>query len=474
MALATDLVVIKLRYSLRNKLAVSYLLVALVTVSLIILLSNLFLDQQFKVYVQQNQAERNQQIVASIRQQYQDGQWNTAAIENIGVDALGNGLIVRVKDDAGAVLWDARTHNNGMCQHIIAQMSDLMSSRYPNMVGGYAEKTYPVILDSETVGQVVVGFYGPFYLTDADVAFIDTLNRLIIGVGIFCMLLAFVLGSIIARQLSMPISRTVAAAQMISQGYYGGRIEEKSNTKEISQLTSAVNDLAENLQNQESLRKRLTGDVAHELRTPLATLQSHMEAMIDGIWIPDKSRLSSCHEEIMRLNRMVGDLELLSRYENENLVLQRSEFDLYGLASHLIRNFENDLAQKKVAIQLSGEKKMLWADRDKISQVLINLIANALKYTPTGGLIAVSIDSDRDGTKLSIEDTGIGIAPEDLPFIFERFYRVDHSRNRGTGGSGIGLTIVKAIVEAHGGNIQVASVLGQGSKFIVQLPNQVV
>ena len=473
MVLATDLVVIKLRYSLRNKLSVSYLLVALVTVFLIVILTNLFLDQQFKVYVQQNQAQRNQQIVASIRQQYQHGQWNVAAVGNIGVDALGNGLIVRVKDAAGTTLWDARTHNNGQCQHIIAQMSELMGSRYPDMDGGYAEKIFPVILGGETVGQVVIGFYGPFYLTDADVIFIDTLNRLIIGIGIFCMLLAFGLGSIIARQLSLPMSRAVKAAQMIAQGRYDCRVDDQSGTREIGQLTSAVNELAENLQAQESLRKRLTGDVAHELRTPLATLQSHMEAMIDGIWAPDKERLTSCHEEILRLNRMVGDLELLSRYENENLILQRSSFDLTELARHLLRNFAGDLAQKKITSQLVGDEKIIWADRDKLSQVLINLIANALKYTTDGGQIMVSIDGDREETTLSVKDNGIGMAAADLAHIFERFYRVDQSRSRGTGGSGIGLTIVKAIVEAHGGRITVASVPGQGTEFTVQLPNQV-
>jgi len=259
---------------------------------------------------------------------------------------------------------------------------------------------------------------------------------------------------------------------MISRGYYGSRIEEKSGTKEIAQLTETINNLAETLENQENLRKRLTADVAHELRTPLATLQSHIEAMIDGIWEPDAERLKSCHEEIMRISRLVGDLEKLAKYESENLVLIKTDFDISELIRHIMKNFENNFANKGIEIKFTGRKEVVTADRDKISQVIVNLLSNALKYTQNAGTVQVTVNGTHDAVEIKVKDTGIGIPPEDLPHIFERFYRADKSRNRLTGGAGIGLTITKAIIDAHGGSINVTSRVGEGTEFIVSLPKK--
>lgn len=276
-----------------------------------------------------------------------------------------------------------------------------------------------------------------------------------------------------AKRLSTPITRVINTAQMISKGYFGDRATEKSTTTEISQLTTTINDLADTLEKQGILRKRLTADVAHELRTPLATLQSHMEAMIDGIWKPETERLKSCHEEIMRISRMVGDLEKLARYESENLILNKSEFDLSELIQHIIKNFESDFLNKNIEINFYGEEEVIVADRDKISQVIVNLVSNALKYTSSGGSVEVSVKGAEDITEVCVKDNGPGIPSEDLPYIFERFYRADKSRNRMTGGSGIGLTITKAIVEAHKGKIAVQSVKDEGSEFVVSLPKKI-
>jgi two-component system, OmpR family, sensor histidine kinase BaeS len=218
------------------------------------------------------------------------------------------------------------------------------------------------------------------------------------------------------------------------------------------------------------LRKRLTADVAHELRTPLATLQSHMEAMIDGIWEPDTERLESCHEEILRIGRMVGDLEKLARFESENLVLNREPFDMAELVKRIIINFESDFRNKRVKIDFHGTEQIVTLDKDKISQVVVNLVSNALKYTCEGGDVKVGIRDIGDMIRLTVQDTGIGISEEDLPCIFERFYRADKSRNRLGGGSGIGLAITKAIVEAHTGTIKVTSRLGEGTEFVLELP----
>lgn len=460
-----------MKYSLRTKLSLSYLSVALVCVFIISIFTNMFLEKHFKDYVIDNQERKNKEVVSLITQQYKtENGWDTGVIESIGINALEQGMIIRVTDARGRTIWDATEHNNGMCQQMIEHMAQNMSSRYPNWKGGYVENGYPVNHEAENVGMVEIGYYGPYFFNDNDLAFITALNNLLLIVGIFSLFLSLLLGALMARRLTLPISSVISTAQMISKGYFGDRAMVRSGTKEISQLTETVNNLAETLEKQEALRKKLTADIAHELRTPLATLQSHMEAMIDGIWEPDAERLKSCHEEILRLKRMVGDLERLAKYESENILLNRTRFDVSELIMQLIRNFEADFRNKGVKLEYSGHEEMISADRDKIGQVFVNLLSNALKYTPEGGKVEVSVKRESISTIISFKDNGYGIPQEDLPFIFERFYRADKSRNRMTGGAGIGLTIAKAIVDAHHGSINVKSIVNEGSEFVVSLP----
>jgi signal transduction histidine kinase len=295
-----------------------------------------------------------------------------------------------------------------------------------------------------------------------------------VAVGLLSLILALVFGYIIAKTISTPISRVINTAEMISKGRYDDRSSEISNIREIAQLTCTVNNLAESLEKQEKLRKRLTADVAHELRTPLATLQSHIEAMIDGIWEVDTKRLNSLQEEITRLGRMVGDLEKLTKFESENMTLDKSEFDIFELIKSILINFEGDYSNKDIEVSLNGGAVSVFADRDKISQVIINLVSNAIKYTNRGGNIHFTIDDNEGNAVVSISDTGIGISQEDQQHIFERFYRADTSRSRHTGGSGIGLTIAKTIIEAHKGTISVESYIGKGTRFTIRLPKRVI
>lgn len=307
-------------------------------------------------------------------------------------------------------------------------------------------------------------------MSDNDLAFINTLNKILIGVGVFSVILSLVLGGIMARMLSLPIARVISSAQSIARGYFSDRITEESSTEEICQLTSTINNLAQTLEKQEALRKKMGADVAHELRTPLATLQSHMEAMIDGIWEPDADRLKSCYEEIIRINKMVGDLEKLAKYESESLVLNKTVFDMTELIRRIICNFEPEFKNNGIDIAFEGKAEEIFADRDKMSQVIINLVSNALKYTQTGGMVGISVESKEDMLEIRVKDNGQGIPEEDLPFVFERLYRADKSRNRLTGGAGIGLTIAKTIVEAHDGNIEVYSKVNEGTEFLITLP----
>lgn len=461
-----------MKYSLRTKLSISYIFVILLLVSLIFLFTNVFLEKHFQNYVIMQQEERNHEVVALITQQYKgDNKWAEDVIEDIGINALENGIIIKVKDLKGDIIWDAEVHNSGMCADMLAHMARNMESRYRNFNGKYVESPYSILKDSNEVGIVEIGYYGPFYLSDSDLDFINSINKMLVGIGLFSLLIAIGFGTIMARRLSNPISKVIKATQVIAKGDYGDRIEEESSTKEIGQMTSAINNLAETLEKQEALRKRMSSDVAHEFRTPIATLQSHLEAMIDGIWEIDTQRLKSCHEEVVRIGRMVGDLEKLAKYEGENLVVNKEAFDISELIQNIVHNFESDFKAKGIELKFVSEKQIVTADRDKISQIVVNLLSNALKYTPEGGMVVVELIGLDKGIKLIVRDNGIGISHEDLPYIFERFYRADRSRNRNTGGSGIGLTIVKSLVDAHKGKIEVMSEIGKGTEFIIFLPS---
>ncbi|MGE5543724.1 MAG: sensor histidine kinase [Bacillota bacterium] len=461
-----------MKLKLKTRLSLYYVLLALFMVSLLSVLTNVFLERQFRDYITKQQRARNQEIVNLISQQFDiyENRWNSTTIEDIGINALEQGLIVKVADKAGNTIWDATVHNEGLCAQMIEHMSQNMISRYPNFEGDYVVDEYPLERDSILIGTVKIGYYGPFYFTDNDLAFINTLNKILAIVGLFSLMLALLVGTITARRFSYPISQAVNTAREIGRGRYNSRILNVSNTIEIDELTTTINELAEGLGKQEKLRRRLTTDVAHELRTPLATLQSHIEAMIDGIWEPDTDRLKSCHEETMRISRMVGDLEKLAHYESENLKLNKERFDLAELVRQIVTNFEADFVNKNILVELQGNVTPLTADRDKISQVIVNLLSNALKYTPAGGKIDILVNRDKNQVVLKVKNTGIGIAPEDLPHIFERFYRADQSRNRETGGAGVGLAIVKAIVNAHGGMVSAHSVMNEGTTFTVILP----
>jgi len=462
-----------MKLSLRVKLSVAFVAVTLLLFLLVGVLANLLLERQFKQYVISNQEKMINDTISLISARYNNwgGKWDVDGVETIGMNALANGLILQIKGADGSLIWDARTHNGGMCAALLKNMAENMRSYSAGFKGGYTEKNYPLKdAGGAAVGTATVGYYGPYFYTDADLNFIATLNRLLLWAAAVSALAALAFGVFMARRLTRPIRNVVHTTKRIADGDFDGRVAQRSGTTEIDELADSVNTLAQTLGEQDTLRKRLTADVAHELRTPLATLQSHLEAMLDGVWQPSAERLESCHEETVRLSRLVGDLENLSAYEAEGLKLVYAEFDVSALLQRIVTNFENPYRSKGVRLEFAPGEHRIQADEDKLSQVFVNLLSNALKYTPSGGAVSVCVIEAGDLIEIRVSDTGIGIAEEDLKNIFERFYRSDKSRSRATGGSGIGLTIARAIVEAHHGSIEVNSEPGKGSEFVVTLP----
>ncbi len=274
------------------------------------------------------------------------------------------------------------------------------------------------------------------------------------------------------RRILGPIQAMQRASQQIAQGDYHVRIEPPTQD-ELGALAHSLNQMAEALERTEHRRMELLGDVAHELRTPLSSLKSSLEALVDGLLPNEPATFLSLEREVSRMQRLVYDLEELSRAEAGQLRLELRSSSLDELIGTVTERLRPQFEDKGVtlSLQLPPALPRVYADANRSIQVLLNLLGNALQYTPPGGQVALRAWCERGAALISIHDTGIGIGGEQLPHLFERFYRVDKSRARAGGGSGIGLTIAKHLVEAQGGRIWASSPgLGQGSTFTFTLP----
>lgn len=303
-------------------------------------------------------------------------------------------------------------------------------------------------------------------------SFMDSLNEIMLVAVAAAMMAAFVMSLFVSQRIVEPVRQMRFASQRIAQGDYHKRVQIGSQD-ELGDLASAFNQMAQDLEHTDQRRLELIGNVAHELRTPLGSLQAMMEGLIDGVLPGEPATYVNIQSELDRLQRLVQDLQELSRVEARQLVLDRKPVQIASLIESAAARLRPQFDDKNVGLELSLDHNLpdIAADPDRIVQVIVNLLGNALQYTPAGGMVAVSAKTAAHEIVVTVADTGIGIAPEHLPHLFERFYRVDKSRSRTGGGSGIGLTIARHLVEAHGGTMQVSSPgPGQGSTFTFTLP----
>lgn len=287
-------------------------------------------------------------------------------------------------------------------------------------------------------------------------------------------MLAFLLSLLLARRIVVPIERLMSVVQKMQQGNLSQRIDKPSGT-EVGKLAEAFNVMADRLERGQTLRRNMVADVAHELRTPLHDILGYLEMLHDGIVQPTPEIVADIHEEASQLKRLVDDLQQLAVVESSQLLLERRPVSIAALLRQTAAIARPRLDEKNVAVAILASPDLpdVEVDEGRISQVLRNLVNNAITFTPRGGRITLSAERVRESEsyiEVSVKDTGIGIPSDDLPLIFERFYRADKSRSRSTGGAGLGLTIVRQLVEAHGGNISVESKAGAGACFRFTLP----
>lgn len=459
-------------HSLRTIIAVRFAMIVLIAVFLISVLSNVLINRQFEKYMEKQQNTQAKELAQNLSYQYSNanGEWNLDYIYGLGMYALNEGFIIKLYDNNKKVLWDAENHDMTLCHQMMSTIELRMKENRPEVNGDFVTHRFHLEQDQEVIGYLDVSYYTPYNMSENDFQFITELNRILIAVGVVSLVGAVFMGIIFASTITDPIAKTVGITKQISAGDYKIRFKGGVKTRELYDLVQAVNQMAASLDEKETLHKRLTSDVAHELRTPLANVSSYLEAIIEGVWDPTPKRLQSCYDELERISKLVSDLEQLRQAENENLNLKKKEVDLYELSETVVKNFETKISEKKLECTVSGTHTVAKVDRSKIQQVLTNLLSNAIKYSGEEGNIYIKIKDLEQLAVICVEDQGIGIAKEDQKLIFERFYRTDQSRNRKTGGAGIGLTIVKTIVEAHGGKITVESEEGHGSRFMITLP----
>lgn len=309
---------------------------------------------------------------------------------------------------------------------------------------------------------------------EAEQAFLDSIHRSLYWVGGAILLAGLFASFVLARSITVPLRKLGAALAVLEEGKYGGTVDVDSRS-EIGVLAGGFNRMSRSLAEQHALRRRLLADVAHELRTPLTVIRGNLEGMLENVIERSDENLNSLREETEYLGRIVKDLRDLSLADAGQLILEKAETDTGQLILRVAGMLEPLAAERNITLKTElAPAPFLQLDSRRISQILYNLLTNAIRYSPDSGEVHIlSHVVWRDGRNwlcIEVLDHGCGIAPEDLPFVFEHFYRADKARDKKSGGSGIGLAIVKRLTEIHGGFVEVHSEPGQGSRFVLYLP----
>lgn len=336
------------------------------------------------------------------------------------------------------------------------------------------ERAAPIVVDDQVFGRLLIVQADLSAHSAQETQFLDTINRAVLWAAVLAAAASLAAVALLSRQLAAPLRRLTAAAEAMAAGDLGQRVPVHSKD-EIGELGRAFNSMAADLEQADTQRRQMTADIAHELRNPLAIVRGNLEAMLDGLYPADSEHLSLVYEETLILQRLVEDLRLLSLAEAGQLTLNHSDVDvslLLNAVANGARAVATDLGLS-LYVDMPSEPLNVDGDTTRLHQVLGNLVSNALRYTPPKGKILLSARPIADQVQIVVSDSGSGIDPQDLPHIFDRFYRGSARgavRDPSPGESGLGLAIAKALVEAHGGTIAATSTLGHGTSFTIDLP----
>ena len=408
-----------------------------------------------------------------------------AGLQSLVEQASGiSGLRITMFDTHGTVVADS----NSPFPSISISNPDLAEGAgrgdEPDLAGrgmgaGHEGEVFPLVFDGKPVGSLIASSdFRPdpavyeLGLADPDASRISGLvNRYLLWSGIGAAALGIMLVWAMSRRTLVPLQSLGATARRLGRGDLSQRAEVTGPT-EIRHLAHSFNSMAADMEEAENRRQSLTADIAHELRTPASNIQGYMEAIQDGVFQPTPETIATIHEQALLLSRLVEDLRLLAQVDAGELQLQLSQTGVEGLVQSCVAVLRPRAEAKGVALGIDVAETLPELDLDpaRIAQALGNLLDNAFTHTPEGGRVMVSAQASAGGVEVAVADTGTGIAPEDLKRVFDRFYRADPSRARSSGGTGLGLTIARRLVEAHGGSIEVESVVGQGSRFTISLP----
>jgi two-component system sensor histidine kinase BaeS len=434
------------------------MIVGAVALSAAIVLRQLMLVD-FREYLEGETEDRVYGILASLEASYErQSGWREESQSREVIWALTEGFEVRLVDENGKLVTDTSRAIQGVSPLFERRLKAFSQFRTEPGAGEFVP--YPMFLGGRPVGTLEVRELRGV----KEKVFVQRSASLLLVSILFVGAAAVVLSFLFSQRLTRPIKELARAASAISRGDLRSHVAV-ARKDEVGNLAVAFNRMVKSLQTQESLRKKLIADVAHELRTPLGVMRGELEAVMDGMLPHGPERVQSLYEETGRLKKIVDGIEELNEAEAGVLSLNRQQFNLKPFLQNIVDRFRASFLEKAVALEVRcGEGVTVFADPERLSQIVVNLVSNALKATGTGGHVSIEVEPAEGEVAITIADNGSGIKEEDHPYLFERFYRGPG------GGLGIGLTIVKELLEAQGGRIEVKSVYGAGSSFTAFLP----